>query len=60
MITATDYDSGVTENIEYKFPSEVKSVSVSVDGGRISFYINDTEVYSNCSLRDGCVEITKE
>lgn len=59
MIIATDYDTSFTENIDYKLPSEIKSIRISVDGGRISLYINDTEVYYNCSMRDGCVEVTK-
>lgn len=59
MIIATDYDSGITETLEFKIPDKVESFTVSVDGGRIYISVDDLEVYSNCYLRDGCVEITK-
>lgn len=48
MIVFKPYDSGSKdfgENIPFKIPEKVESVSFSYDGGRVSLYINGKEVF---------------
>jgi hypothetical protein len=59
-VTSYQYLNRYIETGGGTIPDEVQSISVSVDNGRISIYVNDKELFRSMSLTDGNVTITKE
>jgi hypothetical protein len=61
MLTHMDYDGGTTwTDPEAALPSQVDSITVSHDGGRLSIAVNGVELfYSSIGTRDCSIEITR-
>ncbi|MNQ73077.1 hypothetical protein D3C85_878000 [compost metagenome] len=56
-----DYTYDGSEDVDFKFPDEVKEVSFSYDGGRVSVYINGEQVfYTTLGGNDCCVTLTND
>ena len=59
MIELDNYDhNGIGESRKYNLPKEIKKINFSYDGGRVSVFINDIEIYqSNCAGNDFSINI---
>jgi hypothetical protein len=62
MITHQDYDESKERSVVfYKLPEQVTNIVVCHDGGRLTIYVNDVEVFYSCEgTRDCCVTINSE